>query len=187
MMSLMVLLAVQALSEHMGALVRQTAQARVPLARGIAYDPTVVKAVHANNASPEDLAAVKKKDKAWPTDAKMRQEVIDRPCSVRMRELIAGDPLVVEAFVMDHLGGLACTTVATTDYWQGDEAKWQKTFVDGLAAFVDEPALDASTGVFAIQLSVPMAEGDRRVGAVTLTLKLRLGQGGIEPPKVPSR
>jgi hypothetical protein len=38
---------------------------------------------------------------------------------------------------------------------------------------VDEPALDASTGVYAIQVSVPIAEGSRRVGAVTLTLKLR--------------
>ncbi len=37
---------------------------------------------------------------------------------------------------------------------------------------MEEPAFDASTGKYAIQLSVPVAEGAKRIGAVTLTLKL---------------
>ena len=61
---------------------------------------------------------------------------------------------------------------ATSDYWQGVEAKWKRTFVDGKDAFVEEPAFDVSTGKYAIQVSVPIAEGTKRVGAVTLTLKL---------------
>jgi hypothetical protein len=167
--------------------VKLTAQARVPLAQRIARDAAVVKGVHAGNALHEDLAAIKKRDQAWSKDARMRQEVLDRPCSARLREIVADDPMVVEAFAMDDQGGLACSTVATSDYWQGDEAKWQKTFQDGLPAFVDEPALDASTNVYAIQLSVPIAEGDKRIGAVTVTLRLRVGQGGVEPAKGSNR
>jgi hypothetical protein len=179
-------LALQARADG-GALVKQTAQARVPLALNLARDGALLKAVQANNAAGDDLAAVKKKDQTWSSDTRFRDEVIARPCSARLRELVADDAMVVEAFVMDGQGGLACATAATSDYWQGDEPKWKKTFEDGLPVFVDEPALDASTNVYAIQLSVPMAEGERRIGAVTVTLKLRLGQAGVEPAKAASR
>jgi hypothetical protein len=55
----------------------------------------------------------------------------------------------------------------------GDEAKWQKTYRDGVPVFIDPPALDASTGAFAVQLSrrVSDAHGGK-VGALTLTLKI---------------
>jgi hypothetical protein len=44
---------------------------------------------------------------------------------------------------------------------------------DGTGVFIDEPAMDASTGVFAVQLSrlVRDAHG-KKVGALTLTLKI---------------
>lgn len=166
-----------------GGQVKQTAQARVPLARNLARDAAVVKAVQASNALGEDLAAIMKKDQAWAHDSKLREALLARPCSARLRELVREDPFVVEAFVMDERGALVCATTATSDYWQGDEAKWQKTFQQGLRAFIDEPALDASAGVHGIQLSVPMAEGERRIGAVTVTLKLRFGPGGVEAVK----
>jgi hypothetical protein len=89
---------------------------------------------------------------------------------------------VVEAFVMNDRGTLVCSMAETTDYWQGDEAKWQRTFVDGKDAYVEDPAFDASTGKYAIQVSVPIADGAKRIGAVTLTLKLR-GQEAAAAPK----
>jgi hypothetical protein len=98
---------------------------------------------------------------------------VGRPCSIRIRKLLADDPHVVEALVMDNRGALVCATVEASDYWQGDEAKWQRTYQDGKEVFVDSPALDPSTGVYAVQLSVLIAEGSSRLGAVTLTLKIR--------------
>ena len=92
---------------------------------------------------------------------------------IRLRESVMP---VIEAFAMDDRGALVCSTVETSDYWQGDEMKWVRTFQQGREVFVDEPALDASAGVYAVQLSVPMTDGTRRVGAVTFTLKLRRNQ-----------
>jgi hypothetical protein len=40
---------------------------------------------------------------------------------------------------------------------------------------VDEPAFDQSTGTYAVQLSVPVADAGARIGALTLTLKVRKG------------
>jgi len=105
-------------------------------------------------------------------DPYARQAIVQAQCSAKVREMVKDDPLVVEAFVMNDRGTLVCSTIETSDYWQGDEAKWQRTFVDGKDPFVEEPAFDASSGRYAIQVSVPIAEAGKRTGAVTLTLKL---------------
>ena len=72
---------------------------------------------------------------------------------------------------MDAQGALVCATVETSDYWQGDEPKWQRVQAKS-PGFVDEPALDPSTGVYAVQLSVPVKDREAKVGALTLTLRL---------------
>jgi hypothetical protein len=74
---------------------------------------------------------------------------------------------------MDQHGANVCVSRETSDYWQGDEDKWKKPFVEGRAAFVDEPAFDASSATYAVQLSVPVSENGKRIGALTLTMKVR--------------
>ncbi len=157
------------------AAVRETAYARVRLAEQVAHDPVIVRAVVAQDARKATLADIQARDAAWMKDPKLplRKQILDAPCSARLKELVGADPHVVEAFVMDDKGALVCSVAETSDYWQGDEAKWQKTFQEGKDPFVDEPAFDASSGTYAIQVSVPVPDGKERVGAVTLTLKLR--------------
>jgi len=153
---------------------RETAYARMPLADKIGNDPELVKAIVAKNRVPESSAEIQRIDRQWIRDPKLplRKTLTTGPCADRLRKLVADDKLVVEAFLMDERGGLVCATVETSDYWQGDEAKWQKTYRDGAPVFIDEPALDASTGVFAVQLSRLISDGGGKVGALTLTLKI---------------
>lgn len=154
---------------------RETAYARMPLADKIAGDPELLKAIAAKNHAVESPVDIRRIDGAWIHNPQypLRKTLTSGPCADRMRKLVADDKLVVEAFLMDERGGLVCSTVETSDYWQGDEAKWQKTYRDGAQVFIDEPALDASTGAFAVQLSrlVTDARGGK-LGALTLTLKI---------------
>ena len=154
--------------------VKETAYARVARAQAIARDAVIHAAVLASNAVSEPPEVIKRRDMVWTANPRdpLRQVILQAPCSVKVRELVKEDPLVVEAFVMNDRGTLVCSTIETSDYWQGDEAKWQRTFVDGKDPFVEEPAFDASSGRYAIQVSVPIAEAGKRTGAVTLTLKL---------------
>lgn len=151
----------------------QMAYARLDRARSIAADPQIVRTVHAKNALGETMDAVRAKDAAWVRDSTypLRKELTQNACARRLRELVAVDALIVEALVMDAQGSLVCSTTEASDYWQGDEPKWQRT-VQAKAGFVDEPALDSSTGVYAVQLSVLVKDGETRLGAVTLTLRL---------------
>jgi hypothetical protein len=93
-----------------------------------------------------------------------------------MREIVKKDPVVVEAILMDEQGANVCVSRPTSDYWQGDEPKWQKPFKEGVDPFVDAPTFDASTGVYAIQLSVPVRREGAAIGALTLTLKIPRAQ-----------
>jgi len=121
---------------------RETADARMPLADKIASDPDLLKAIVAKNRVVESPAEIRRIDAAWMHNPRypLRKTLTSGPCADRLRKLIQDDKLVVEAFLMDERGGLVCATVETSDYWQGDEAKWQKTYRDGAQAFIDEPA-----------------------------------------------
>jgi hypothetical protein len=155
--------------------VKQMALARVRLAEQIAADPELRKAVLAKNAEGESRQTIEARDHEWMRNpnAPLRKALTGSPCATRLRERIAADSLVVEAILMDAQGANVCVSRETSDYWQGDEDKWQKPFVEGRAAFVDEPAFDASSATYAVQLSVPVLDGTKRVGALTLTLKVK--------------
>ena len=155
--------------------VKQAAYARVALAKALAADPELVSAVAAKNAEGESTETIRRRDRDWagPASAPRRKALTQRPCGRRLRDLIKGDPLVAEAILMDARGANVCLSRETTDYWQGDEAKWRKTFLEGREVLVEEPAEDTSAGVFAVQLSVPVLDKGRRIGALCLTLKVR--------------
>lgn len=154
--------------------VRQIAHARASKAHAIAADAEVLQAVLAKNAERETDEQIRTRDRLWmsnPADP-LRRALTESRCAQRLRELVKDDPLVAEVILMDEHGANVCVSKATSDYWQGDEAKWEKTFREGLDPFVDAPAFDASSGVFAVQLSVPVRKEAARVGALTLTLKI---------------
>ena len=174
-----VLLALQGQAE-MAPRVKETAYARVVRAQEVARDAAVKDAVAASNGVAEPPDQVRRRDASWSANKSdpLRQAIVQAPCSARIREILKDDPTIVEAFAMNERGTLVCSASETSDYWQGDEPKWQRTFVDGRDPFVDEPAFDASTGKYAIQVSVPVTNGTARIGAVTLTLKLSRQDAG---------
>src|SRR3546814_10480376 len=60
-----------------------------------------------------------------------------------------------EIFVMDNRGLNVGQSEVTSDYWQGDEAKFQKSYEAGAdAIFVDEVEMDESTQTFQSQVSM---------------------------------
>ncbi len=68
---------------------------------------------------------------------------------------------------MDNQGTNVAMTDKTSDYWQGDEAKFQKSFNGGNGAvFVDEVEFDDSSQAYLVQVSVPVKDGDTVIGAI---------------------
>jgi hypothetical protein len=61
----------------------------------------------------------------------------------------------------------------TSDYWQGDEAKFKKSFNNGEGAvFIDDVKFDDSSQAYTVQVSVPVIDGDKVIGAITFGIDL---------------
>lgn len=79
--------------------------------------------------------------------------------------------MVTEIFVMDAKGLNVGQSDVTSDYWQGDEAKWKETFLKGPDAMhVSEVEQDESTQSFQSQVSLPIVDpaNGQVIGAVTV-------------------
>lgn len=142
-------------------------------------DMTVIDAVRAQNRKNADLsqADIDRLDKQWRAETKASERpLIDSVLNTGVSKQLAdaknsAGGLVTEIFVMDNKGLNVGQSDVTSDYWQGDEAKWQKTFLAGAdAVFIDEVEFDESTQTFQSQLSLPVVDpqsGDV-IGAVTI-------------------
>ena len=83
--------------------------------------------------------------------------------------------LYTEIFVVDANGLNVGQSNITSDYWQGDEAKFQKTYpIAPDAVFVDEPEFDDALGIWRTQVNMTVADetGTQAIGAVTIEVNL---------------
>jgi len=139
-------------------------------------DALIVKTVLTKNTTGETLEKVKELDAKWketPGVADYMQAMLDNECSKHLRELVGSSPYYSEIFVMDQQGANVCMTEKTSDYWQGDEDKFQKSFNNGNGAvFVDDVKFDESTQVYLSQVSVPVKDGDKVIGAITFGIEI---------------
>ena len=141
----------------------------------------VIDAINAQNARTAGVsqAQIDAWDSEWmgqvgQADQPFIREVLDNPLSVFLREQVdAAGGRITELFVMDALGLNVGTSGVTSDYWQGDEAKFQKTFPAGAGAvFVDAIEFDESSQTYQGQISVSITDPATGavVGAMTIGL-----------------
>jgi hypothetical protein len=126
-----------------------------------------------------DSAAIEKLDKQWRAerendDQPLITAVLSSPLSTYLTAIQARSRgLFTEIFVMDAKGLNAGQSSITSDYWQGDEAKWQKTYPMGATAvFVDAPEFNDSLDTENVQVNLSLAENGKVIGAITVEVNL---------------
>lgn len=138
---------------------------------------TVVDAVRAQNAKNAAIteSEIDVRDKQWRAETKsgsgpLIDATLNNALSAYLKKVKEdGQGLYTEIFVMDNKGLNVGQSDVTSDYWQGDEAKWQKTFKIGAeAVHVSEVEQDESTQAFQAQVSMPIVDGGEVIGAVTV-------------------
>jgi hypothetical protein len=135
-------------------------------------DPVIVAAVKAENARGKTLDLVKAQDQKWTATAGIAdymKALMETEAAKLLRALQADTGFIAEAFVVDKLGANVAMTDKTSDYWQGDEAKFKNSFAEGAGAvFVDEVKFDDSTQTYVVQASFPVKDGAVVIGAITV-------------------
>jgi hypothetical protein len=160
--------------EHEGAsnaLVKDKLQA-------IAGDPAVISAVNAQNAKTGgyDQGKIDSLDKQWRAETQasakpMIDKVLANALSQHLKGVAdASEGLLTEVFVMDAKGLNVGQSAPTSDFWQGDEAKWKKTYGAGSGAvFIDKVEEDESTQSFQTQINLAVTDpaSGKVIGAIT--------------------
>ena len=133
--------------------------------------PQIVSAVKAQNKKGMGMAEINTMDEKWkatPGVAPFMQALMDSDCAKFLRQIQDTKTFYSEIFVMDNQGANVAMTDKTSDYWQGDEAKFKKSFNQGKGAvFVDEVEFDDSTQAYLVQVSVPVMDQGQAIGAIT--------------------
>ena len=155
----------------------------VPKVRAFMADSRVAEAVNAQNDRHAYLSQAKidEMDKQWRAETdtgggKLVNSLLGNELSgylVTIQDSSEG--LFAEIFVMDDKGLNVGQSGLTSDYWQGDEAKWQKTYGKGAdAMLIDDVEFDESTQTFQSQLSLPVVDPATGavIGAVTVGVNM---------------
>ncbi len=145
--------------------------------------PVTIMSIQAANKTHAgiDQAAIDKMDAAWKTEAKSDDEpfiaeILSSPLSnYLLYQQASSAGLYTEIFVMDQFGLNVGQSSVTSDYWQGDEDKYQKTFLVGPdAVFVDEPEFEDQTKTWRTQVNFTVVDPETKkaIGAVTVEFNL---------------
>ncbi|PIL14860.1 hypothetical protein P775_26520 [Puniceibacterium antarcticum] len=149
-------------------------------------DPVLIDAVNAHNAvsAGYDATKVLQVDAQWMaeiggSDTPLINAVIESAASNFLRMHVGeSGGAIYEIFVMDAKGLNVAASGLTSDYWQGDEAKFQKTYGVGADAFnYGEVEFDESSQQYQAQVSFSLTDptSGELIGAVTV---------GINPDSV---
>lgn len=142
-------------------------------------NPLVIEAINKQNMRTSSLqkSEILSLDKQWSVeitsnDPQLIDEVLSKDLSkFLIKKQAESDDMLLEIFVMDAVGLNVGQSKVTTDYWQGDEAKWINTYLKGPdVLFIEDVAIDESTQNFQFDasLSISDPETGKVIGAITL-------------------
>ncbi|MEL7090593.1 MAG: hypothetical protein AAFN94_02545 [Pseudomonadota bacterium] len=143
--------------------------------------PVVLAALNAQNAEHAGIAqsTINEMDTRWRSEVGMAStplisSVMDTAASEHLAEHVSkSNGMIREVFVMDAVGLNVASSAITSDYWQGDEAKFIQTYMAGPGSVhVSEVEFDESTQSYLVQVSMPITDPDSGavIGAVTFGL-----------------
>lgn len=139
-------------------------------------DEILINAVREQNKSGMTMEQIQKIDQEWIQGAiadEFVQGLLTNACAVRLKELEKTIGAAMEAFVMDSLGALACATRKTSDYYQGDEAKWKDAFQAEYGSIVTgKRQYDESSKATLVHVSTPIAYKGKNIGVIAVGISL---------------
>ena len=147
-------------------------------------NPELIAAIMQQNQQHASLSQdqIDQLDKDWraqrKADAKpLIDGLLSRPASGWLRENQSKTAnFVTEVFAMDNRGLNVAQSVETSDFWQGDEAKWQQTYGNGSGEIhISEVEFDESTGSYQSQVSMPIYDpaSGTMIGAITFGVNVQ--------------
>lgn len=128
-----------------------------------------------------DQSGIDSLDTQWRAEHNLERQplisaTLSNPLSAYLTRIQARNyGLYTSVFVMDNNGLNVGQSDISSDYWQGDEAKFKNTYpISAKAVFIDEPEWndDLKIWVAQVNMSVAQADGGEAIGAATIDVNL---------------
>lgn len=150
--------------------------ALIPAIKKWGEDPVLVAAVKEQNSKAATLEQIQKRDKEWMAATGVDEQMkamMKNAAAEKLNKLEATQPYFFESILMDNQGANVAMTNKTSDYWQGDEPKFTNAFKAGAGGVdISKSKFDDSAKAYLIQVSVPVMDGGKAIGAVCVGLNL---------------
>ncbi|MBH0088271.1 cache domain-containing protein [Pseudoalteromonas sp. NSLLW218] len=137
--------------------------------------PSLVEQVQISNESPLSESEIKRLDQLWIKESKQVKHpdglaMLNLPLSKVFKKWQSQfKGVVTELILTDNQGKNIAISKLTSDYWQGDENKFTKTFKQSKDFNFDSVTYDASTHHFQVQLSFPVLDDNNsHIGVLIL-------------------
>ena len=155
--------------------------------RTIVQDPKLIDAIRAQNARTGALSEgeITAMDQDWrgqvgTGSTPLINGVVGNTAAAQLRAAQdASGGLYTEIILMDAVGLNVAVTDVTSDYWQGDEAKWLETYPQGADALhISDIELDESTQSYQSQVSISVTDPETGapIGAATFGVNVEFLQ-----------
>ncbi len=146
---------------------------KIRFARHMALNPSVVRAVEAQNGEELALSEIQRRDDEWKNAGgqpiELIREITGNPVAQYLRRRVENNGAIDEVFLTDNQGANVAAFPPTSDYWQGDEEKWTASYNLGNGVvFIGPLEFDESTQKTQVQISAPVLSHDRTVGVLVL-------------------
>ncbi|PPR17697.1 MAG: hypothetical protein CFH43_00663 [Proteobacteria bacterium] len=142
----------------------------------------VVRSIQIQNKNYENLKQndINDLDQEWRRQTKVENQplissLLNRPLSAYLTRIQAhSGGIFTEIFVMDNKGLNVGQSSMSSDFWQGDEDKWQKTYLKSAnQKFIDAPEFNEKRDVWVVQYNIAITDNEgKNVGAATFELNL---------------
>ncbi len=144
-----------------------------------AGDTAIVNSIRQSNTenAKRSQADIKKLDDTWKKgDQNLIDTYMGNSVSAFLKDIAdKSKGLFSEIFIMDYQGCLTGLSHKTSDFWQGDEDKFQKSYNTGSGkVFIDSIELDESTQSRLVQVSLPITDPLtlKVIGAITVGIDI---------------
>jgi len=146
---------------------------KIRFARHIALNPSIVRAVEAQNSQQLALAEIQRRDDEWKNagdkPTALIKEITGNKVARYFERRVENNVAIDEVFLTDNQGANVAAYPATSDYWQGDEKKWTASYNNGRGVvFIGPLEFDDSTQKTQVQISAPILSQDQTVGVLVL-------------------
>lgn len=139
-------------------------------------NPVIISMVKAHNNKNITLSDIQELDSQWRATSGLASFMLpyfDNPAVEALSDLESDADYVMESFVMGNQGGVVAATNKTSDYWQGDEAKFTESYASGSGrVHVGDVEFDDSAQAYLVQISVPVISEGSAIGAITIGVNI---------------